>query len=320
VALNNLASTLLHGIKDNTRSSYSTGFQDFKDWCTRYGWSPWSPSAIKLALWVDYKGRFISVDTIRGYLAGIARFHVERGLADPAADSKLVEKTLHALALKFPHPPPAQKFALTLPILRSILHLFDFRLHNDRVLWACTCIAVYLALRGGSFLWKGSGPSPIRWEHFRRVNSAYHMFTITHSTKQRWKLGFTRPTFANGSPTCPIAAFDTYSAGLGVNRKLAGLSLFQWDDGSPVCRIGWLRRLGAILSFAGYDGSSLGIISCRRGCALSLAFANGSDTRTMFAGRWKTNCFRRYIPDELRSAALKMSKLVFVGDMVIASD
>eukprot|EP00808_Paulinella_micropora_P010255 g13128.t1 len=72
--------------------------------------------------------------------------------------------------------------------------------------------------------------------------------------------------------------------------------MFRWADGNPVERARFVIDARALLARAGVDdGTKFNGISLRRGGAKSLKLAGAFDIAIMMAGRWSSDCFRRYI-------------------------
>eukprot|EP00808_Paulinella_micropora_P020469 g39133.t1 len=88
---------------------------------------------------------------------------------------------------------------------------------------------------------------------------------------------------------------ESSALSVGLNRGKAQ-PMFRWADGNPVERARFVTDARALLARAGVDdGTKFNGISLRRGGAKSLKLAGASDIAIMRAGRWSSDCFRRYI-------------------------
>ena len=97
------------------------------------------------------------------------------------------------------------------------------------------------------------------------------------------------------SPLFWHSQLEATSVSVGLNRGKAQ-AMFRWADGQAVAREQFVKKARDLLAAAGIDdGSSFNGISLRRGGAKSLKDAGAGDLAIMRAGRWTSDCFRRYI-------------------------
>eukprot|EP00808_Paulinella_micropora_P031585 g53807.t1 len=97
------------------------------------------------------------------------------------------------------------------------------------------------------------------------------------------------------SPVFWFHRLESSALSVGLNRGKAQ-PMFRWADGISVERTRFVADARTLLARAGVDdGTRFNGISLRRGGAKSLKLAGASDIAIMRAGRWSSDCFRRYI-------------------------
>eukprot|EP00808_Paulinella_micropora_P000220 g47732.t1 len=97
------------------------------------------------------------------------------------------------------------------------------------------------------------------------------------------------------SPVFWFRRYESSSVSVGLNRGKAQ-AMFRWANGESVSRDRFVTDARLLLMHAGVNDVALfNGISLRRGGAKSLKMAGASDLAIMRAGRWSSDCFRRYI-------------------------
>eukprot|EP00808_Paulinella_micropora_P029574 g2596.t1 len=97
------------------------------------------------------------------------------------------------------------------------------------------------------------------------------------------------------SPVFWFRRHESLLISVGLNRGKAQ-AMFRWADGVTVTRERFVADARKLLARAGVDdGTRFNGISLRRGGAKSLKLAGASDLAIMRAGRWSSDCFKRYI-------------------------
>eukprot|EP00808_Paulinella_micropora_P002480 g8833.t1 len=97
------------------------------------------------------------------------------------------------------------------------------------------------------------------------------------------------------SPVFWFRRYESSSVSVGLNRGKAQ-AMFRWANGESVSRDRFVTDARLLLMHAGVnDVARFNGISLRRGGAKSLKMAGASDLAIMRAGRWSSDCFRRYI-------------------------
>eukprot|EP00808_Paulinella_micropora_P021178 g70802.t1 len=86
---------------------------------------------------------------------------------------------------------------------------------------------------------------------------------------------------------------DPFRVGL---KRGSAQAMFRWSNGTAVSRETFVTHARALLVDAGIAfGKDFNGISLRRGGAKSLKLAGASDLTIMRAGRWSSDCFKKYV-------------------------
>jgi site-specific recombinase XerD len=116
---------------------------------------------------------------------------------------------------------------------------------------------------------------------------------IKESKTDGWRKGIKLRVFANGSPTCPVAAMARWLRLRGADEPRS--PLFVMADGSYLTRERFQRLLKRCIELAGYSSAHYNTHSCRIGGATSLACAGQSAETIQMLGRWSSDCYTRYL-------------------------
>ncbi|KAG8541596.1 hypothetical protein GDO81_028645 [Engystomops pustulosus] len=97
-----------------------------------------------------------------------------------------------------------------------------------------------------------------------------------------------------GGPFCPVQLLRDYMA-----RRPQAPSFLCHIDGSPFTRFQFVSLYKRALASAGVPPSDFGTHSFRIGAATVADAAGLSDADIMSIGRWKSDCFKRYVRPNL---------------------
>jgi hypothetical protein len=306
-----LQKQFLHGVSEGTRGTYDSAWKSWADFVFMFGGHIrlWNPEEVQLMLYVNHRAAYLKVKTVAGYLYGIRRLHVERGLRDPLKGKVALVTLLRDLKKRYAVP-SRPKFSLTTEVLLKLVSSFERHTHDGRMLWAAKLVGVFGLLRGGEFMVSNGRQPRLLLEHIRWLSTHHFTLRLVWSKMDISRIGYLVHFFANGSVVCPVAAMKDYLSRCPIVWKHAGQSaLFRWKDGSPLDKKRDRVVMGDMLAAAGYSMANYGAVSCRRGGALSLSQAGQANHVIQIMGRWKSESFLRYIDTsqvDMASAARAM--------------
>src|SRR3954468_11630064 len=102
--------------------------------------------------------------------------------------------------------------------------------------------------------------------------------------------------FRNETERCPVTAMNAYLTGKAAPSSTD--PLFRDDKGRRLTQGGVVERLRELLRRADQKGAEFSGISLRRGGAQTLLRLGATDKVLVAMGRWKSDCFRRYLTIE----------------------
>ena len=263
-----------------------------------------------LLAFVCYQGWLMGnkPSTIRGKLTGIRWHHLNNGLRNPCDDKFRLSSVLKSL--KKIRGESTGKWPVTPAQLRHLRGRLDFSNPRHVVAWAGVTVGFFLCMRTSEYLAEGYTFDPVRSlttdkiiPHigdvvldsldFERADSLTVIFELSKTDQNR--VGCSRTVFSTGDDLCPIEA----------HKALRRLRVGSWSSGDAAMGdgSGWVMNrdvMTAILKATavdlGLDGADFATHSLRIGGATTMA-ATGlyTDDEIRRFGRWKSDCWRRYV-------------------------
>ena len=263
-----------------------------------------------LLAFVCYQGWLMGnkPSTIRGKLTGIRWHHLNNGLRNPCDDKFRLASVLKSL--KKIRGESTGKWPVTPAQLRHLRGRLDFSNPRHVVAWAGVTVGFFLCMRTSEYLAEGYTFDPVRSlttdkiiPHlgdvvldsldFESADSLTVIFELSKTDQNR--VGCSRTVFSTGDDLCPIEA----------HKALRRLREGNWSSGAAAMGdgSGWVMNrdvMTAILKATavdlGLDGADFATHSLRIGGATTMA-ATGlyTDDEIRRFGRWKSDCWRRYV-------------------------
>ena len=202
------------------------------------------------------------------------------------------------------------KLPATPQLLRHIKRCLDFRKPRHAVIWCAVTFGFFLMMRCSEYLAEGkvfdpvralttdkvlpqAGGQPIEAGDFERADALTILFELSKTDQNR--IGCTRTVFATGDDLCPVEAYKQL-------RRVRGS---DWNAREAVMmdKSGWIMNrdfMASLLKVAGVDcgvpSSEVATHSLRIGGATAMyATQKYSDDEIRRFGRWKSDCWRRYV-------------------------
>jgi hypothetical protein len=303
-----------------TRATYESGFNALLDFAStaRPPIDIYNPSVFQQELfWVgfvtwlaDY--RRIRMLSGRHYLYGIQTLLLEAGCHVSILRLKLVRRALKAWGRREGPSDTRPKVPITVSVLSSIRRFFNLSSHDDRVIWAMACLAVYGLLRCGEVTLDAFDKLryPIYSDWSYDAKGFIGRFRLGSSKTDVFFQGTYIYIAANNSPTCPMAAMR-HMFSLAPFKWLPGTPLFSFDGIKPITRNVFLNnfrtRAQSVIDTTSFSGHSF-----RRGGAQSLYDAGTPLEVIRDIGRWKSDIIMRryygYSVEQLSNISLNVSK------------
>jgi hypothetical protein len=314
------------GLGDRTLTKYRAHFQKYVKWALDSGVDRdgylHRPTEVEMMIFAQYLSRTNGAGGVNSTLAGVTAGFLERGLENPLKDKygqylPRLRRLIRGIKRdKKKH--TKRRVALTVDKLRRLLrHILEAgggSVYNAACYKAALTMGVYLLLRVGEMTspkTREHDPDEhLNWEDVEILPSIdkpkWMEVHIKASKTDCYREGVTLKMFANGDPSCPVAAG---AAWLKIRVKSERKQpLFVLADGTYVTRDRLQRVMKAGVELAGYDRSHFTTHSMRKGGATSLACANWPAETIMLLGRWSSDCYIRYLQmDDARRQKISAS-------------
>lgn len=300
------------GIAPATRSNYRSAQRSFLNFCAgNCIASPIPASESLLCFYIAHISQTISHASARQHLFAIRALHIDLGYASPLLDAPRLDKVMTGLRRE--HGDSTRtKFPITTTVLHQLRPLLVLTDPQDRMLWAAMRLATCALLRTGEIA--PDSPHSHRLLtcsdlSLERSRAPPRPYVARVRLKESKTDQFRKSVTVIASDQGTVQALSAYLVSRRP-RPLPSAALFAHPDGTPLTRSSLLYHTRILLSRAGIDISAYYGISFRRGGATSLARTGAPTSVIQEIGRWKSDCYRRYIAaDEAASvsAGLRMS-------------
>lgn len=262
----------------------------------------------------------LSHSTVKNYLAGI-RFTYLRAGVDTCLDLPTSNTTcrINALLRGYKKLNPSsnkKRLPITHDILSKIVSVLRHGLLgevNDMAMEAMCNLGFFGFMRCGEITCGASFDPAVNMcisDVSFQSNSKCSILLKVSKTDQV-RQGVTVNVFSTSSLCCPVNSLARF---LEVRRKHGAKPsdpLFVDRDMSPVTRAVFLQWLSTVIARVGLNPASYSGHSLRIGAATSASSAQLEDSLIRTLGRWKSDCFVRYIrtPDsDIQRAHLAMTR------------
>ena len=281
-----------HGLARSTRSAYATAWRHLREFCSSHGIRRLSEEV--LLAFAAYLSHRVAPPSVRLYVTGVLSLAKEQGYNMQSRRLELVLSGIDRLSLHRPKQAPA-----VLPRHLSALHSVLARQipsqYYRALVWAACCLAFAACLRASEYLSAGvSSFDPARTLLASDVHVASGRLTLKlkmSKTDQRGS-GRTITLFSRADVLCPVRALQRY---LQFRRGASSLPLFIDQRGQFLTPSRLTQLLRPLFKAAGFGSTEFSLHSFRAGAATSAQLSGLPAGEIMALGRWRSNCYKRYI-------------------------
>lgn len=283
------------------------------NFCARIGLSPLPATQEQLILFSAELSQSVAYSSMRTYLSAVRHLHISEGYEDPLKGtlrlSMLLQGARRAKPVK-----KDQRLPITPLILNKIYATLNQQPQrfDNKLLWAACCVGFFGFLRSGEFTTKqGEQFDPNSHLSIRDIsldslaNPQKVQIHLKRSKTDQWGHGFQVYLGRTDSHLCPVKALLTYVAARGFKEG----PLFINRDGSPFSQQQLITSLRQALTQAGIDCTHYSGHSFRIGAATTASAKGIPETTIQALGRWRSDCYKRYIrppQGELTSISAKL--------------
>ena len=306
--LSQTASNLIqNALAPSTTRSYNAAFSEYCLFCLHAGFTALPVREETLVLHCTRLANRIAASTIRKHLAAIKYHSTIRGHPfDLEAMNQLyylIRGIRRQQGNKFMKPPRAPITPTHLSQILHHLHHTALSKSDKRLWWSAVTLAFFGLLRASEY----TCPSTRSFDRESNlaatdiyVGHNYMLISIKASKTDPFRVGCTVTIGSTNNKLCPLKATTNY-----LHSRRQGLGpLYIFTDGTYLTR----TRMANFLSTCNLS-ANLKTHSFRIGGATALAAAGVSDARIQIIGRWRSDCFTRYLrlsPQMLRTYAESM--------------
>lgn len=280
----------------STRMTYRRHQQHFQQFCQRLNYRALPAESVTIARYIAFLSSTQSPQTILCHLSAIRMLHAAHGRATDITSAPLVHYALRGVT-RGGISPPRQMKPMTVSLLKRILHLLNFQMHEDRLFWAAALLMFYSLLRRSNAL-ATSNTAP--GQHaLRRADVNLDLKQVELTIRSSKTARSTQVPQLIVIPARPGHRLCLVGALL-VARELAPDApdtrpFFLWPSGKAYCHRHFMTRLRQLMGTLAEPPKEYGCHSFRRGGATH-AFRNGARSESIQRlGNWRSEAYTRYL-------------------------
>lgn len=309
--LRDLQHAVSHSVAEGTWAGYKSAERLLAEYCKAENLPLDLPVSEKVVIgfvhWLAYH-RKLKAGTINGYLAGIRKLHVVKGVPCPNLRNELVKLILEGRKnietgnklRDTQTKKERQPFTTdTMRLLKIRIKAADMDPADKITVWCASSLLYHGACRGGELLCKSEKEFDPAFTLLKSdialVNSSG-----TESIQLRLKMpkevhdsrAVIIDIFATGTGICPVAAAKKWA--VTARNQEEGMPAFLLKSGKPLTT----NRLNHIIKerFLGYlESHNLTVHSFRTGAASGLAAHGASTDDIKNIGRWSSRAYKSYV-------------------------
>jgi hypothetical protein len=266
--------------------------------------------------------RNLSSASISGYLAGIKKLHVVKGLQEPRIRTNLVKmvlegkKNMEAASGQIRDSKRAVVTPLIMKLIKAKLHQWDATKVDKLMAWAVCSLLFHGALRGAELLASNTGQyDPVytlrRCDICRVVQNTREVIIqikLKSPKESKSRAGVVVDIYQTNTDMCPARAVSKWLAA--TDGAANDQPAFRFASGVPLTG----SKLNKLLKeWVGDVVPGISTHSFRIGAASMMGKLGFSDNDVKAVGRWGSRAFESYIRlprTKRRMVAEKLSKFV----------
>lgn len=260
-----------------------------------------------MILFVTHLSERLKPQSIPVYLAGVRSLHVASGHDNPLEPGLKLKQTLRGIERRH-FKEPSKKLPITFDILCKISQFLNTNSTDDCVCWSAATTAHFLMLRAGEFSLKERE----RFDPNKHLTIADVNLQTTPEGKEYLTLHIKRSKTDQVGKRIQlylshsghhVCAFCAMKKNLQLQQLRPDFStsspLFRLTNGLPLSRRTLMNFVSQLLILIGLNPSQYSGHSFRIGGATSESLAGLTYYEIQLLGRWKSDCYKRYIRSPL---------------------
>ena len=284
---------LADGVSVNSYRAYQSGFNRFQKFCCLYGFQPCPPQEQNLELFVTHLARAgLVYNSIKVYLYGIQFCALQKGFVIKICNMRRLYYVCRGIR-RTESPSRKTRNPITTKHLKTMIKFIDSSLFSpyDKALWKSLILTAFFGLlRVSEF----TTANPRTYDPLTelclsdiRLVGPKLVVRIKASKTDPFRVGADVTLWETGCPLCPVNAFRLFCS---LRGKFPQGPLYTQASGEFVTR----KRVAALLDISLRD-VNINTHSFRIGGASAAAAAGVPDSVIQAMGRWRSDCYKRYI-------------------------
>ena len=293
LALSIRDSYLASALSESSNKVYKSGLKTYKKFCAQLSLPLFPLTQTTLEVFVNTLAKKLSHDTIKVYLSGLQFHSIIRGYTEHISSMMRLDYVLRGIRRKASSKPNTTRHPITFSHLELLFTFFEthFCQFDCLMLQAAICVAFFGLLHSAEF----TATSPFSWDpsthlsvpDIKKGPCGTLSLTIKASKTDQFRSGTEVHLGKVNSKFCPVTALKRY---LRIRGNIHG-PLFLFSDQSFLTRC----KLSVFIKECFPNSTNLNTHSFRIGGASAAAQAGVPPLVIQKLGRWKSNCFLRYI-------------------------
>ena len=277
---------------------YDIGVKKFNAFCEALDVVSFPPAGLVLCLFATNLAQNVAFKTVKLYITGVKFHNIELGFKDKIPKMSQLQLTLRGIKRSIgTHGSHKQRLPITivtLKLLRSYLARSNLNCHDKAMYWSAFTLAFFGFLRSSEYV----PPSSTSFSKHHtwlykdaKIKKRHIHLSIKASKTDPFREGVTLLIAQTSHSICPVDALKRY---LSKAYHKSG-PLFPFKNGTYLTRTKVTETIKRALVKHGKSPEQYSSHSFRIGAASTAAAAGISDSLIKSLGRWRSDCYHRYI-------------------------
>ena len=268
------------------------------EFCKYLHLKPLPCSKNTIALFAAHLSSYLSLKTIKVYIAAVSHLHQTNGYKPPTVHNSALKLAFRGMKRRSIGKTNFIRRPITRHILKklvkAICNLKHYSSHDKLMIKAAFTLAFAAFLRGSEFTTADTF-QPTTSATIDDITVLDHIsfkFHIKHSKTNQFHKGEVVKLIATGDSLCPVSAMYKYLRTCKAHKKAP---LFHFKNGLPLSMKDLRHILRRLLHKLDYPSKQFNTHSFRIGAATSAAASGMSRKKIKRLGRWKSRAYLDYI-------------------------
>ena len=268
------------------------------EFCKYLHLKPLPCSKDTIALFAAHLSSYLSLKTIKVYIAAVSHLHQTNGYRPPTVHNSALKLAFRGMKRRSIGKTNFIRRPITPHILKKLVkaihHLKHYSSHDKLMIKAAFTLAFAAFLRGSEFTTADTfqPTTNATIDDITDLDHKSFKFHIKHSKTDQFYKGQVLKLSATGDSLCPVSAMYNYLQTCKAHKKAP---LFHFKNSLPMSMKDLRHILRWLLHQLNYPSKQFNTHSFRIGAATSAAVSGMSTKEIKRLGRWKSHAYLDYI-------------------------